>query len=321
MRYLKTYESVNDTKDWIEEIVSNCKDIMLEISDIFDNSEVTKKYDSWSNVKGELNMVTIECKFVVGQGINKFTREKIKNNMKTVKEVHENLIRYMTEEGFKINQYLSNNLYTHFNLINGNNLTYNISFSKELDSEFIAHLRYLKKYNLFESIDSQFDAVYKSRKHGSKYDGDIELITYDIIEKLNNKNGNFKPSIIKDLFIDLFDDDVLEKIEFLKTYSVERYEGSFATPRSNKYIRYVITAKIYFKDNRFTKENCEKREKYLEKREEVFEVLKDYYGHKNLNSRLSKWNIFDDDRLTSVFRNSFDEIDLWGLSLDLQTLK
>ena len=143
MRYIKTYESVYDTKDWIEEVVSNCKDIMLEISDIFDNSEVTKKYDSWSNPKGELNMVTIECKFVVGQGINKFTREKINNNMETVKEVHENLISYMTEEGFKINHHGSL-LTTHFNLINGN-LTYTVSFSKELDKDFIGHLRYLKK--------------------------------------------------------------------------------------------------------------------------------------------------------------------------------
>ena len=148
MKYLKIYESVHDTKDWIEEVVSNCKDIMLEISDIFDNREVTKKYDSWSNIKGELNMVTVECKFVVGQGINKSIREKINNNMGIVKEVHENLIRYMSEEGFKINQHGS--LSTHFNLINGN-LTYTVSFSKELDKDFIGHLRYLKKYNLFES--------------------------------------------------------------------------------------------------------------------------------------------------------------------------
>lgn len=175
-------------------------------------------------------------------------------------------------------------------------------------------MKYLKKYNLFESIDNQFDEVRKSRKHGSEYEGDIELITDDVIEKLNNKNENFRPSIIKDLFIDLFDDDILEKIEVIKTYGVEKYQRS-----SEKYINYVINAKIYFRDNTFTKENREKREKYLEKREEVFEILKDYYGHKNLNSRLSKWN-FDDNRLMS-FRNSFDEIDLWSLSLNLQTLK
>lgn len=145
MKYLKTYESVDDTKDWIEEVVSNCKDIMLEISDIFYNSEVTKKYDSWSNIKGELNIVTIDCKFVAGP-FNKSTKEKITNNIETIRDVHENLMSYMYSEGFKKNHNIDN-IYSYFYVTNGD-FTYNISFSKELDSDFIAHLRYLKRYNL-----------------------------------------------------------------------------------------------------------------------------------------------------------------------------
>lgn len=123
---------------------------MLEISDIFYNSEVTKKYDSWSNIKGELNIVTIDCKFVAGP-FNKSTKEKIINNVEIIKDVHDNLISYMIEEGFKTNHLNTNNPYNYFNLVN-DSFTYNISFSKELDSDFIAwngtsHLRYLKRYN------------------------------------------------------------------------------------------------------------------------------------------------------------------------------
>lgn len=147
MKYLKKYESVDDTKNWIEEVVSNCKDIMLEMSDIFYNSEVTKKYYSKSNMRGDLNILTIECKFVAGP-FNKSTKVKIVNNMETIKDVHQNLIRYMNEEGFE--NLSIDNPYTNFNLVN-DNFTYLITFSKELDNEFIAHLRYLKKYNLFES--------------------------------------------------------------------------------------------------------------------------------------------------------------------------
>jgi hypothetical protein len=149
MKYLKKYESIYDTKNWIEDVISNCKDLMLDTYDIFYNSEVTKKYDSWSNLKGELNIVTIECKFVAGP-FNKSTKNKIIDNMEIIMDVHDNLISYMNEEGFKTNHLTIGIISTFFNVIN-DNFTYNISFSKELDSEFIAHLRYLKKYNLLNT--------------------------------------------------------------------------------------------------------------------------------------------------------------------------
>lgn len=79
MKYLKTYESVHDTKDWIEEVISNCKDIMLEISDIFYNSEVTKKYVSDERVylpQSCRNTIVIDCKFVAGP-FNKSTKKRL----------------------------------------------------------------------------------------------------------------------------------------------------------------------------------------------------------------------------------------------------
>lgn len=171
-------------------------------------------------------------------------------------------------------------------------------------------MKHIKGFKLFESVDSQFDAVNKVNNYK-------ELMTDDVVNKLNDKNGNINPLLVKDLFIDLFDEDIINNFNFSKFYYVKKYSED----SEDKYIYYVIQIRIDFSDNRFTKENCEKREKYLEKREEVFEILKDHYGHKNLNSRLSKWNISDHERLTSVFDNSFDEIDLWGLALNLQTLK
>jgi len=64
-------------------------------------------------------------------------------------DIHERLIEYMTAHGFTYNS--SGDRYTaYFDMMLGN-ITYNISFSKQLDREFIGHLRYLKKYNIKES--------------------------------------------------------------------------------------------------------------------------------------------------------------------------
>ena len=187
-------------------------------------------------------------------------------------------------------------------------------------------MRYLKTYKIFESIDSQFDGVYKSRKHGSEYDGDIELITDDIIEKLNNKNENFKPSIIKDLFIDLFDDDILSHIKFTKYYYVENYITATGRKSKKKYIKYIIIVEPYFTEscNNHSKESCQKRTRYLEKRDEVIEILDEYYNHRNLNTSLSPYNIYDTtfiDYYNHPFKKINDKFDLCCSSLDLQTLK
>lgn len=186
-------------------------------------------------------------------------------------------------------------------------------------------MRYLKTYKIFESIDSQFDEVYKSRRHGSEYDGDVELITDDIIEKLNNKNGNFKPSIIKDLFIDLFDDDILSHIKFTKSYYVENYITPTGRKSKNKYVKYIITVEPYFTEscNNYSKESCQKRTRYLEKRAEVIDILDEYYNHRNLNRSLSPYNIYD--TIAMIRFNSFklinDKFDLCCSSLDLNKLK
>jgi hypothetical protein len=80
-------------------------------------------------------------------------------------------------------------------------------------------MKHLKIYRLFESIsiDDNFDKVIRVNRN----DGD-ELLTDEVIEKLNNKNGNLDPNIIKDLFLDLIDDDILSKVEVKKMYEVSK---------------------------------------------------------------------------------------------------
>lgn len=143
MKHIKTYqlfESVQDTKEQIEEIISTCKDILLEANSTFSsNSNVEKLYKD--------DKITITC-FYTAQFIN--IKAKSEEYKSTMYDIHERLIEYMTAHGFTYNN--RGDRYTdYFDMMLGN-ITYNISFSKQLDREFIGHLRYLKKYNINESI-------------------------------------------------------------------------------------------------------------------------------------------------------------------------
>jgi len=170
------------------------------------------------------------------------------------------------------------------------------------------------------NIDDKFDFVTITREH-TKPDY-THYLTSDVVKKLNDKNNNIEPSIIKDLFIDLFDDEIISNIEVKKFYYVRNYQNS-----EKKYAGYVLEVKIEFSDNIYNEDNIKDRNLYLEKRGEVLKDIEDHLNHKSLNQNLSKWNINDGDtdgmgwRRNEFFKNIYDEFDLWGLSLDLQTLK
>ena len=192
-------------------------------------------------------------------------------------------------------------------------------------------MKYLKKYkSLNESqrwispcpaIDDKFDLVTITRVH-AKPDY-THYLTSDVVKKLNDKNSNIDPSIIKDLFIDLFDDDIISNIEVSKIYHVRNYQDS-----EKKYAGYVLQVRVEFSDNSYNEENLKNRAIYMKRREEVTQILKYDLHHKNLNHHLSKWNINDTvyggghylHHMYSL-KYQYDEFDLWGLSLDLQTLK
>lgn len=141
MKYLKLFkESVNDTKEQIEEIVSTCKDIMLEAQHTFGNSDVEKSYKD--------DKVIINCFYKMPFDM----KGKLEEYKSAMDDIHSRLIEYMISQGFTyINR---GDRYTAYFDMRLGNITYNISFSKELDKEFIGHLRYLKKYNLLKESNN-----------------------------------------------------------------------------------------------------------------------------------------------------------------------
>lgn len=172
MKFLKPYkifESVGDTKQEIEEIASTCEDILLDASDIFSgNSLVDKVYKD--------NEVVITCFYTVPLNI----KSKLEECESTMSDVHMRLIKYMTTNGFTYNN--RGDKYTaYFDMIAGN-ITYNISFSKELDKEFIGHLRYLKRYNLLNETFYLSNREDRSTQVLSKELEWIEDSTLDLID-------------------------------------------------------------------------------------------------------------------------------------------
>lgn len=125
MKHINTYqlfESIHDTKEQIEEIVSTCKDILLEANDTFSsNSNVEKSYKD--------DKVIITCVYKLPF----FAPRKIEEYKSAIDDIHSRLIEYMTSHGFTyINRGDKSTAY--FDIMVGN-ITYNISFLKDLDLE------------------------------------------------------------------------------------------------------------------------------------------------------------------------------------------
>jgi hypothetical protein len=124
VKYLKAYESVEVTKNWISEVMNTCKDIMLELEDAGMKTEVKRSLSDKS--------VLIECIVTLNNKVREVGLVEIKNR----------LIDYMTSEGFES---VNDRWYS-----SGGKFV--ISFNKsDIDNDYIGHLRYLKKYNLKES--------------------------------------------------------------------------------------------------------------------------------------------------------------------------
>ena len=113
------YESVHDTKEEIEEIVSTCKDILLEAQHTFGNSHVVKSYKD--------DKVTISCLCRMPSDV----KGKVEEYKSTMDDIHARLIEYMTSQGFTYNN--RGDRYTDYFDMILNKITYNIAFSKELD--------------------------------------------------------------------------------------------------------------------------------------------------------------------------------------------
>lgn len=128
MKYLRSYkvfESVQD-KEEIEEIVSTCKDILLEAQHTFGgNTSVEKIYKD--------DKVIISCHYKMTFDV----KGRVEEYKSTIDDIHVRLIEYMTSYGFTYNN-RGDRSTAYFDMILGN-ITYNISFSKELDKEFMGY--------------------------------------------------------------------------------------------------------------------------------------------------------------------------------------
>ena len=134
MKYLKTYESIDSLQTWINEVMDNCKDIMLELEDAGMKTDVKR-----SLYMKESNSVLVDCTMS--------HPSPFKWSRFSVVDVYDSLAYYMKSEGFEeIERRLGNVGNFPFS---GGEYQGKISFKKSgLDSDYIGNLRYLKKYNM-----------------------------------------------------------------------------------------------------------------------------------------------------------------------------
>jgi hypothetical protein len=165
MKYLKAYESVEMTKNWISEVMNTCKDIMVELEDAGMETEVKRSLSDKS--------VLIECIIILnnfaanGGGIIKF--RKVMFDL----EVKMRLIDYMESEGFELTDYEPYVKDGQFKML----------FKKsDIDNDYIGHLRYLKKYNIKESVESE-----------DHYKDLADKLFYDVNEYFVEERGRFLP--------------------------------------------------------------------------------------------------------------------------------
>ncbi len=131
MKHIKTYkifESVEETNNWISEVMNTCKDSMIELEDVDIKTEVKRTSQSDKSI-------IIECIMNLNnsEDIIKFRKVMIGS------EIKNGLIDYMKSEGFELIDYSPYVRDGQFKM----------SFKKsDIDSDYIAHLRYLKKYNI-----------------------------------------------------------------------------------------------------------------------------------------------------------------------------
>lgn len=165
-------------------------------------------------------------------------------------------------------------------------------------------MEFIKSYKLFESYsESGFDNILF-------YNFDIEK---HFIKELNNHNNNFNPKIIKDLFIEFFDDHLIEDIKVNKIYKkVETTKTIKGVTKTTSYITYVIHINLKLND-KFSDKFYELRKKYLKERDEIRDILHEHFNHNSLNYGLSKYSLYNNNNY--FFERNEDSFDLWSKSL------
>lgn len=125
-------------QNWISEVMSNCKYILLELEDQGMQTDVKRSLHPRHYPMREKNTVLIECMMSYESPV-RWARFG-------VKDVYDRLADYMKSEGFEERERRIGSV-GDFPVVNGKYQGM-ISFIKSgLDSDYIGNLRYLKKYN------------------------------------------------------------------------------------------------------------------------------------------------------------------------------
>lgn len=146
MKYIEKFESKGleyQLNDWINDVIANCKSIMIELQDMGMIIEVkrslyiTGSFGSILNNFGNSVLVDCTMSYPTAYKWSKFG----------LKDIYDRLNEYMKTEGFEEIERSTGDV-SRFPFLNGMYQA-KISFKKDnLDSDYIGSLRFLKRYNI-----------------------------------------------------------------------------------------------------------------------------------------------------------------------------
>jgi hypothetical protein len=182
-------ESVDVTKSWISGVLDNCRDIMVSLQDDGVHIDILKILEGGN--------------FVVK--FNIYSDYAFRGNKFGIGDIYNTLCSYMKSEGFEDNSITFNrSVLTPDSQIGGGGEKYLCVMkftTADIDSDYIAHLRYLKRYNIKESVE-EFNSSLKKV--------DYREVDLDIRDD------------IKDIFLDLVDDGYDVKFSWRPGFSEDK---------------------------------------------------------------------------------------------------
>ena len=185
-------------------------------------------------------------------------------------------------------------------------------------------MKYLKFFENYKEVDNLFDNIYYQQSHGDSLTfswGDFrsQFKVDQLLRTLNEKNNNFDPRIIKDFFIEYYDEYLITDQEMNKVYNLTKSTSTTnGVTKDAWYISYTIQV-IFNLNNDSSEKYLKLRSKYLKERDEIREILENHYNHKSLNCDLNIWNYGDketvyDNGSSEIFKKNKDKFDLWAKS-------
>ena len=154
MEYITEYSkfnSINEEKEWVQSVINNCEDILLEIGDMGLKYKVDKVFLEENSGRNDryytLNELNIECKIIKSLA-HRYFFNSVKSDIDNYNDVVIRLVEYMKMEGFTMLVDTDLKLMDPSTFVN--TVTNLITFTKKMSRDYIGHLRYLKRYKIKE---------------------------------------------------------------------------------------------------------------------------------------------------------------------------